>query len=75
MRALAGVAVEKSPAAASQEIEERYACDAAGGVTVTIHNTVSHYGREFKLGRWSGKTAVVRPSARKRSRKAALRPA
>jgi hypothetical protein len=39
-------------------------------VTVTIQNTVSHYGREFKLGRWSGKAAVVRPSAKKRTRKA-----
>jgi molecular chaperone DnaK (HSP70) len=73
MRALAGVPVEKTPGAAWQEIEEHYACDATGVVTVTIQNTVSHYGREFKLGRWSGKTAVVRPSAsaRKRSRKAA----
>jgi molecular chaperone DnaK (HSP70) len=70
MRALSGVAVEKSWSAASQEIEERYGCDATGGVTVTINNTVSHYGREFKLGRWSGKAKVVRPSARKRSRKA-----
>ena len=70
MRVLTGVAVEKSAAAASQEIEERYACDAAGSVTVTIRNTVSHYGREFKLGRWSGKAKVVRPSARKRARKA-----
>jgi hypothetical protein len=70
MRVLTDVAVEKSAAAASQEIEERYACDAAGSVTVTITNTVSHYGREFKLGRWSGKAKVVRPSARKRARKA-----
>ncbi|HEY1759681.1 MAG TPA: Hsp70 family protein [Bryobacteraceae bacterium] len=70
MRALSGVLVEKSHAAASQEIEERYACDAAGVVTVTISNNVSHYSREFKLGRWSGKPKVVRPSARKRARKA-----
>jgi molecular chaperone DnaK len=70
MRALSGVVVEKSHAAASQEIEERYACDAAGVVTVTINNNVSHYGREFKLGRWSGKAKVVRPSARKRARNA-----
>ena len=67
---LTGIAVEKSDSAAHQEIEENYACDATGGVTVTIQNTVSNYGREFKLGRWSGKAAVVRPSARKRSRKA-----
>lgn len=71
MGVLTGVAVGKSNAATAQEIEEHYACDATGGVAVTIQNTVSHYGREFKLGRWSGKTAVVRPSARKRSRKAA----
>ncbi len=67
---LTGVTVEKSDAAARQEIEEHYACDATGVVTVTIQNTVSHYGREFKLGRWSGKAAVVRPSAKKRTRKA-----
>lgn len=68
---LAGVAVEKSAAAPEQEIEEHYTCDSTGSVTVAIQNTVSHYGREFKLGRWSGKNAVVRPSARKRTRKAA----
>jgi hypothetical protein len=71
MRALIGVPVEKSWAAGYQEIEEIYACDATGGVTVTIQNTVSHYGRDFRLGRWSGKAKVVKPSARKRSRKAA----
>ena len=67
---LSGIAVEKPQSAAWQEIEERYACDAAGVVTVTINNTVSHYGREYKLGRWSGTAKVVRPSARKRARKA-----
>jgi molecular chaperone DnaK (HSP70) len=58
-----------SERAAIQQIEEQYACDAAGVVTVTIRNLTSHYGREYQLGRWSGKTAVVAP-ARKRSRKA-----
>lgn len=62
--------VAHSDRAALQYIEEQYACDAAGVVTVTIRNLTSHYGREFKLGRWSGKTAVVTPSARRRSRKA-----
>ncbi len=70
MRILAGVTVEKTEAAERQEIEEDYTCDSTGVVTVTIQNTVSHYGREFKLGRWSGKTAVVRPSSKKRARKA-----
>ena len=62
--------VSHSARAAIQQIEEQYACDAAGVVTVTIRNLTSHYGREYKLGRWSGKTAVVTPSARKRQRKA-----
>lgn len=71
-RALEKMPVSRSDRAAIQDIEEQYACDAAGVVTVTIRNLTSHYGREFKLGRWSGKTAVVTPSARKRSRKASL---
>ena len=36
--------------AAEQEIEEHYACDAAGVVTVAIRNTDSHYGREYQAG-------------------------
>jgi molecular chaperone DnaK len=63
------LAVNHSPRAAIQKIEEHYACDAAGVVTVTIRNLTAHYGREYKLGRWSGKTAIIRPSARKRTRK------
>ncbi len=63
-------AVNHSGRAAIQKIEEHYACDAAGVVTVTIRNLTAHYSREYKLGRWSGKTAVVRPTARKRPRKA-----
>ncbi len=70
VRALEAVPVEHFPAASEQLIEERYACDAAGVVTVAIRNLTSHYGREYRLGRWSGKTAVVRPAARKRARKA-----
>ena len=69
-RSLEGVAVEHSERASAQEIEEQYACDAAGVVTVTIRNLTSQYGREFRLGRWSGKTAVITPAARKRARRA-----
>lgn len=62
--------VGHSDRAAIQQIEEQYACDAAGVVTVTIRNLTSHYGREYKLGRWSGKVAVVAPAAaRRRPRK------
>ena len=64
------VPVEHSWPASHQEIEEQYSCDAAGVVTVAIRNLPSHYGREFRLGRWSGKTAVVAPRARKRVKKA-----
>ena len=70
-RQLEAMPVEHSDRAAIQQIEEQYACDAAGVVTVTIRNLTSHYGREYKLGRWSGKPAVVSPAvSRKRSRKA-----
>jgi hypothetical protein len=63
--------VLRSDPATIQKIEEHYSCDAAGVVTVTIRNLTAHYGREFKLGRWSGKTAIVRPAARKRAAKKA----
>ena len=69
--ALEPVAVERSPAIGAQEIEEGYACDATGAVAVTIRNLTANYDREYRLGRWSGKPAVVRPSARKRPGKAA----
>jgi len=66
-RSLEALSVIHSQEAALQQTEEHYACDAAGVVTVTIRNLTSQYGREFRLGRWSGKTAVVTP--RKRARK------
>jgi molecular chaperone DnaK len=70
VRTLESVAVQRCPAGPEQVVEERYACDAAGVVTVAIRNLTSHYGREYRLGRWSGKTALVRPQGRKRTRKA-----
>src|ERR1700733_14273059 len=69
-RSFDAVPVEHSWPASHQEIEEHYSCDAAGVVTVAIHNLTSHYGREFRLGRWSEKTAVVSPKTRKRVKKA-----
>ncbi len=68
-RSFDAVPVEHSWPASHQEIEEHYSCDAAGVVTVAIRNLTSHYGREFRLGRWSGKTAVVTPRPRKRAAK------
>ncbi len=63
------LAVAHSGPASVQVIEERYACDAAGVVTVAIRNLTAHYDREYRLGRWSGKTAVVTPTGSKRGRK------
>ena len=68
-RPLEGIPVERSGAA--EQIEEQYGCDAAGVVTVTIRNVTSDYQRQFRLGRWSEKTAVVRPALHKRARSAA----
>jgi molecular chaperone DnaK (HSP70) len=53
-------------------VEELYSCDAAGGVKVAIRNLSSNYEREYRLCRWTGKTAAVRPTAKKRARKASL---
>jgi len=68
---LEGLPVLRSDAVDAEEIEESYACDAAGVVKVTIRNLTSSYSREFRLGRWSGKAAMVAPSAGKRARRAA----
>jgi molecular chaperone DnaK (HSP70) len=63
---LAEIPVTLSEPAAIQQVEELYECDAAGAVAVTIHNLTAHYKREYRLGRWSEKPAVVKPAARKR---------
>jgi molecular chaperone DnaK (HSP70) len=65
---LEGIPVVRSGDA--DQIEEQYGCDAAGAVTVTIRNLTSQYEREFQLGRWSEKAAVVSPALRKRARRA-----
>jgi len=63
---LARALVEKSETAASQQIEEHYACHATGTLAVTIHNLTSQYAREYTLGGWSGKPAAVLAPARRR---------
>jgi molecular chaperone DnaK (HSP70) len=67
-RPLDGIAVTRSEDI--EQIEEQYSCDAAGVVTVTIRNRTSEYEREFRLGRWSEKAAVVSPAPRRRARRA-----
>lgn len=51
------------------EIEERYACDASGTVTVTIADLGAGFERSYRLGRWSTPTAPVIPG-RKRAKRA-----
>ncbi len=51
-------------------VEELYSCDAAGGVKVTIRDLAANYEREYRLSRWTGKTAAIRPTAVKRARRA-----
>ena len=61
--------VEQTPAVARERIEERYAADAGGGVTVSIRNLTSGYGREYRLGRWAVRTEPVKPAGRRRAAK------
>ncbi|MGI8742984.1 MAG: Hsp70 family protein [Bryobacteraceae bacterium] len=62
----AGVPVEHSYSAMSQQVEEHYTCDASGTVGVTIANLSAGYQREYRLGRWAAKEATITPGKRKR---------
>jgi molecular chaperone DnaK len=56
--------VTHSRAAVSQVIEERYTCDASGAVGVKIRNLTSSYERDYRLGRWAVKDALIAPGRR-----------
>jgi molecular chaperone DnaK (HSP70) len=43
------------------EIREEYRCDASGLVTVTIADLRTGYSREYRLGRWAPRQALVTP--------------
>jgi molecular chaperone DnaK (HSP70) len=66
---LAAAPVERSETAEGQQIEEHYACSAAGTVSVTIENVTSKYQRTYALARWSKPSAPVPAPARKRRRR------
>jgi hypothetical protein len=66
---LARVHVTPSATAAIQEIEEHYACSAAGTLAVTIENLTSRYKREYTLARWSAKATAVATPAKRRKRR------
>jgi len=65
---LAAHAIEASPQAAAQEIEEEYRCDASGTVTVIIRNCTAGYERTYPLGRWAVATKPVRATRKPRKR-------
>ena len=65
---VADVPVERSDAAACQQIEEHYTCHATGTLAVAIRNVTAHYGREYTLGRWSRQPAALPVSTRRRRR-------
>ena len=60
---LSAVEVEHAVSAQSQEILERFTCDAHGIVHVELRNVTSGYGRVFDLARWSAASTAkpVRP--------------
>ncbi len=49
------------------QVEERYACDASGAVSVTITNVTAGYSRTFRVGRWAAKEASIVPGRKKKS--------
>jgi molecular chaperone DnaK (HSP70) len=55
--------VAHSDAAPSQRIQEVYTCEASGAPVVIIRNLTAGYERTYRLGRWSEKPAVMKPSA------------
>lgn len=61
--------VDPSDTAASQDIEEHYACSAAGTVAVTIRNVTAQYQRDYTIGRWAPPTAPVVLPAKSRRRR------
>lgn len=65
---LSGQPVSFCPAAATQQIEEQYRCDAGGVVSVVIRNRTAGYERTYPLGRWSVPVKPVRPARRPRKR-------
>ncbi len=65
---LTGVPIGHCGSAPEQEIEESYACDAAGAVTVTIENLTAGYRRSYRLGRWAAAGEPIVPGKRPRGR-------
>ncbi len=74
--ALAGVndlsqtPVAYSEIAQSQEIHERFICDASGAVRVELANSTANYTRSFDLARWAKNHETVKPGTKRRRTRA-----
>ena len=64
---LAAIPVGHSALAGAQDVEEQYACDARGGITVTIRNLTSGYERDCRLARWAPKEITLKPGRKKKN--------
>ncbi len=68
---LSAVPVTRSAPGTAGEVEERYACDASGAVTVVIRTPADGYSRQYRLGRWAAREAgaegVLVPGRRRKS--------
>jgi molecular chaperone DnaK (HSP70) len=64
---LGAVPVEHSARAATQDVEERYACDASGNVAVEIANTTSDYAKTYRLARWAPAQPTLVPGRKRRT--------
>lgn len=73
MSDLSTVAVQHAVSAQTQEIVERFSCDANGIVHVELRNVTSGYGRVYDLARWSV-TPATKPVRPRRAR-TAVKPA
>jgi molecular chaperone DnaK (HSP70) len=66
---LATLGVHLSEAAAGQQVEEEYCCDAGGILTLTITNQTDGHRRQFRLGHWAGTAEPIHPGRRTPRRK------
>jgi hypothetical protein len=58
--------VQLSETASEQRVEEVYACDSSGSISVAIENGSSGYSRVYRLGRWSQEEKPISPVRRRK---------
>lgn len=65
---LSSIPIVRSATPETQEIEERYSCDASGAVAIEISNKSAGYAKQYRLGRWAQKTPAITPGRKKKTR-------